>query len=160
MTRRSSGTLLVAVAACAWGTWPLLLRYAETYGPIDAWVESVVIMAVLTVASAPFVLRDRVRTRGSLRGWAGVAWMGVADAVQMALFFRAYQKTSVAIAVLTHYLSPVIVAVAAPVVLKERADRRTAGAVALSFTGLVVLLEPWSASVRGPAGALPEPENT
>jgi DME family drug/metabolite transporter len=63
-------------------------------------------------------------------------------------FFKAYQRTSVAIAVLTHYLTPLFVAVGAPFLLRERPTRRTYVAVAVGFTGLVLLLEPWTAGSR------------
>ena len=71
-----------------------------------------------------------------------MAWLGVGDALNVVLFFAAYQATSVAIAVLTHYLTPIFVALAAPLVLRERMSARTCGAVAASFAGLVLMLAP------------------
>jgi len=59
------------------------------------------------------------------------------------LFFAAYQRTTVAIAVLTHYLTPIFIALAAPFVLRERARARTFVAIGIAFAGLVLLLEPW-----------------
>jgi drug/metabolite transporter (DMT)-like permease len=146
--RTSVGYALVAGAACLWGLWPLVLRRAESYGPITPEIESAVALAVVTVGSAPFLLRDRVLVRGTFRGWAGVVWMGVADALNVVLFFRAYQMTSVAIAVLTHYLTPLFVALLAPIVLREERDRRTMACVLVSFAGLVLLLEPWRSDHR------------
>jgi drug/metabolite transporter (DMT)-like permease len=137
------GYALVAVAACAWGTWPLILKHA----PMAPSLQSAVVMAVLTIVSLPLMLRDRVNARASRGQWLGVAWLGVSDAGNIALFFAAYQRTSVAIAVLTHYLTPIFVALAGPIVLRERATRRTMIAVAVAFTGLVMLLEPWRARV-------------
>ena len=150
-TRTSSiavGYALVAVAAAGWGTWPLILRPAEAIGPIPAALESTVMMTVLTLVSIPFCLRDRVPRKASLRAWLGVGWLGVGDAMNVLLFFAAYQKTSVAIAVLTHYLAPIFVALAAPFVLREKPGLRTYAAVALSFGGLVLLLSPWRAEAR------------
>jgi drug/metabolite transporter (DMT)-like permease len=131
--------VLVAVAASLWGTWPVILRNA----PMPAALQSAVLMAVLTVASLPVMLRDRVRSKPTLAQWAGVGWLGIGDALNVVLFFAAYQRTTVAIAVLTHYLTPIFVAVAAPFVLGEKARARTFGAVAVAFAGLVLLLEPW-----------------
>lgn len=131
--------MLVAVAACLWGTWPVILRNA----PMPAALQSAVLMAVLTLASLPVMLRDRVRSKPTLAQWAGVGWLGIGDALNVVLFFAAYQRTTVAIAVLTHYLTPIFVAVAAPFVLGEKARARTFGAVAVAFAGLVLLLEPW-----------------
>ncbi|MBX3234064.1 MAG: DMT family transporter [Labilithrix sp.] len=136
---RSFGYALVAVAATGWGTWPLVLRHA----PMHSSLQSAIAMTVMTVASAPLVLRDRLPVKATLRDWLGVAWLGVSDAANIALFFAAYQRTSVAIAVLTHYLTPIFVALSAPLLLAERLGRRTAAAVAVSFVGLVLLLAPW-----------------
>ena len=131
--------MLVACAASLWGTWPVILRNA----PMPAALQSAVLMAVLTLASMPVMLRDRVRAKPTLAQWLGVAWLGIGDALNVVLFFAAYQRTTVAIAVLTHYLTPIFVAVAAPFVLGEKARARTFGAVAVAFFGLVLLLEPW-----------------
>lgn len=139
MKRRALGYALVAIAAMAWGTWPLILRSA----PMPPALQSAVLMAVLTLASLPVMLGDRVRVRPTAMQWLGVAWLGIGDALNVVLFFAAYQRTTVAIAVLTHYLTPIFVAIAAPVVLREKARARTFGAVAVAFSGLVLLLEPW-----------------
>lgn len=146
--RARFGYGLVALAACMWGTWPLILQHAESYGKIPSALESALVMFVLTLVSGPLALRDRVRVRASLRGWAGVAWLGFADAMNIVLYFRALQLASVAVAVLTHYLAPLFVAVTAPIVLRERRDARTTGAVLISFMGLALLLEPWGATHR------------
>lgn len=136
---RTSGYALVAAAAIGWGTWPLILRHA----PMPAALQSAVLMIVLTVGSLPMMRRDRVTVRARPAHWAGVAWLGVGDALNVALFFAAYQRTSVAIAVLTHYLTPIFVALSAPLVLREPLRARTLAAVAISFVGLVLLLQPW-----------------
>lgn len=140
---RNLGYVLVAVAATGWGTWPLILRHAE----MPAALQSALMMVVLMAVSFPMMLRDRMPVRARPVHWLGVAWLGLADALNVALFFAAYQRTSVAIAVLTHYLTPVFVALAAPLVLKERPHARTFFAVAISFAGLLFLLRPWDTSL-------------
>ncbi|MDB4939298.1 MAG: putative rane protein [Labilithrix sp.] len=144
--RRSAlGYALVAIAATAWGTWPLILKNA----PMPAALQSAALMAVLTLASLPVMLRDRVNVRPTLLQWAGVAWLGIGDALNVVLFFAAYQRTTVAIAVLTHYLTPILVALAAPLVLRERPGARTFVAVFIAFAGLVLLLAPWRVGLGG-----------
>ena len=140
---RASGYALVALAAISWGTWPLILRHA----PMAPTLQSAVLMLVLTLASLPVMLRDRVRVRPTAAQWAAVAWLGIGDALNVVLFFAAYQRTTVAIAVLTHYLTPIFVALAAPLVLRERAGVRTFVAVGVAFAGLVLLLQPWGSGL-------------
>jgi drug/metabolite transporter (DMT)-like permease len=142
----------VALAASSWGTWPLILRRAEAIKPMPSALTSTIVMAVMTIAAAVLVVVERRRApppaQRPLRAWIGMAYLGVADAANFVLFFTAYKTTSVAIAVLTHYLAPIFVAIAAPLVVRERATPRTAVAVAVSFGGLLLLLEPWSAARR------------
>jgi drug/metabolite transporter (DMT)-like permease len=147
---RPGGYALVAAAACGWGTWPLILRRA----PMSAALQSAVMLGVLTVVSLAFMARDRVAAKATAAQWLVVAWLGVGDALNVVLFFAAYQRTSVAVAVLTHYLTPIFVALGAPLVVGERARARTFVAVAIALAGLVLLLEPWrTASARDLAGA-------
>lgn len=141
--RPALGYALVALAAMGWGTWPLILRDA----PMPAALQSAVLMTAITMASLPMMLRDRVRVRPTLSQWFGVAWLGIGDALNTVLFFAAYQRTTVAVAVLTHYLTPIFVALAAPLVLREKPRARTYTAVAVAFVGLVLLLEPWRAGL-------------
>lgn len=138
------GYALVAAAAVGWGTWPVILAHA----PMPAELQSALLMLVLTLASLPPMLRDRLPVRASRGDWLGVAWLGVADSGNVALFFAAYQRTAVAVAVLTHYLTPIFVALAAPILLRERPGPRTSLAVGVAFLGLVLLLEPWRGDLR------------
>ena len=123
--------------------WPLILRHAV----MPATLQSAIFMLVMTVFSLPVMLRDRVAVRARASHWLGVAWLGVSDSLNVMLFFAAYQRTSVAVAVLTHYLAPVFVALSAPLVLGEHLRARTLAAVGISFFGLVLLLQPWSATL-------------
>ncbi len=148
--RAGPGYILVASAAIAWGTWPLILRYAESLSPVPVALESMLVMIALTVVSGVVCLHDRVAVKAKLRDWGGVAWLGVADALNILLYFAALQRASVAVAVLTHYLAPIFVAIAAPFALREKAKKTTYLAVASSFIGLIVLLRPWASDV-GPA---------
>ncbi len=141
----AAGYGLVALAASSWGTWPLLLRYAERLAPLSSALESAVVMTVITLVAGPLCLRDRLRVRARPGQWLGVAWLGVADALNIFFFFGAYQRTSVAIAVLTHYLTPLLVALAAPIAVREPLRARTFAALGVASTGLVLLLQPWSA---------------
>jgi drug/metabolite transporter (DMT)-like permease len=115
-------------------------------------LQSAIVMLGCTLASGLLVPRDRLAARARprvMKDWLGIAFLGVADAANVGLFFAAYQRTTVAIAVLTHYLTPIFVALAAPFLLKERFAGRTLGAVAIAFVGLILLLEPWRSEPSG-----------
>ena len=140
---------MVAVAASSWGSWPFILHHVESFGPVDAVLESLVVMVAITLASAPMVLTDRIKGPAGRRGWLGVGWLGVADSFNVLLLFGAYQMTSVPIAVVTHYLTPLFVALAAPLLLREPGRPRTYVAAAMGFAGLVVMMLGRGAPDRG-----------
>ena len=139
----------VALAACAWGTWGLVIRHTDAIGAMPTALESTIVMAVITAVTGLCALRDRVPRRAPWRARAWVAWLGVSDALNILLFFAAY-KLTIAVSVLTHYLTPIFVAVAAPLVLRERMTARAAAAIATSFAGLALMLSP---SVGGAGSA-------
>lgn len=147
-TRTVAGYGLVALGAASWGTWPLILRPAEAIATMPPALESLVVMLVLVVVSGVLMTKDRVPRAATRREWLEVGWLGLSDAFNVLLFFAAYQVTGVAIAVLTHYLAPILVALAAPFVVRERQGVRTYVALALSFAGLVLLLAPWREGSR------------
>jgi len=131
----------VAFAACSWGTWALLLRRTEAIGPMLTAMEATVVMAVLTVVTGAMSLRDRVAAPAPWRARGWVACIGVADAFNVLLFFAAYRIT-IGVSVLAHYVTPILVAIAAPIVLREKITRRTVIALAVSLSGLAVILAP------------------
>jgi drug/metabolite transporter, DME family len=165
VTRVSRGLpyAAVSVAAGSWGAWGLIIRHTEAIAPMPAAFEAALVMAVIAIVTGAVSLRDRVAVKRTWKAWACVAWFGVADVVNMLLFFAAY-KLTIAVAVLTHYLTPIFVAIAAPLVLRERMTSRTALAIAVSFLGLAVMLAPsigtssartmWASAALGTASAV------
>jgi drug/metabolite transporter (DMT)-like permease len=153
----------VAAAAITWGTWSLVLRHAEAIAPMSSALESAIVMAVLTAVSGVLSLRDRSGRRAPFAARAWMVWLGVADALNVLLFFAAY-KITISVAVLAHYLAPIFVAIASPFLLRERITPRTALAVVGSFVGLAVMLGPggsgansaaiWQSAALGAGSAL------
>ena len=135
MTRPLSRALpyaAVASAAISWGTWSLILRHVEAIAPMSSALESAIVMAVLTGVTGLSSLRDRVASRAPLSARMWIVWLGVADALNVLLFFAAYKIT---------------IAVASPLLLREGMTLRTALAVVGSFAGLAVMLGPGGAGV-------------
>lgn len=138
-----SGLLMVTLAAASWGTWSLFLR--PTGLPAEATAP--VIFLVMGLVALPLALRgprsvwDR-KTIGLL--FANSAF----DALNIITFFAAIETTTVAIAVLTHYVAPILIALAAPYIDRVRTPGARPAAV-IALCGLVVILEPWSEAAPG-----------
>jgi drug/metabolite transporter (DMT)-like permease len=143
LTRLLPGILMVACAAASWGTWSLFLRPSG----MPPTVTTPILFAVMAVVALPLTLRGRAPTWD--RAAIGLLFANAAfDALNVLAFFGALAKTTVALAVLTHYLAPIIISL-----LAERIDgtptpgARPAAFVALA--GLALVLEPWRAPALG-----------
>jgi drug/metabolite transporter (DMT)-like permease len=124
---------MVAAGATLWGFWPLFLRPAGLSGAQNA------LLALLTMAlPAPFFLRRK--SLSDRRATVALVIMGVADAINVALVFAAVKRGPVAIAVLTHYLAPLLVALSAPWVIGERRSVRALIGAPLTSLGLMLLI--------------------
>ncbi len=136
---------MVTLAAASWGTWSLFLRPTG----LPPTVTSPIIFAVMGLVTLPFALRLPKVTWD--RKLVGLLMLNVAfDALNLVTFFAAIDITTVAIAVLSHYVAPIMIALVAP-----RIDGVTVPgarpAAAVALVGLVIVLEPWSEPAHGAA---------
>jgi drug/metabolite transporter (DMT)-like permease len=135
--RTALAAAFVAVAPLLWGFWPLALRWVGLPAPQSALVG----MAAQALPVPLLAWRERraFRDRGAV---LAVLAFGLLDAFQCALYFPALTRGPVAVAALTHYLGPVIVALAAGFVPGERTSRRALVAAPLSLLGLLLVMGP------------------
>ncbi len=138
-----AGPALVAVAAASWGTWSLFLRPTH----LPATVTAPIIFGVIGLVTLPAALRaPRVAWDRTTVGL--VAANAAFDALNIVTFFSAIRLTTIEIAVLTHYLAPILIALAASRI--DGVVTPGAGVAAgVALTGLVVILEPWHAPADG-----------
>jgi drug/metabolite transporter (DMT)-like permease len=102
------GVLMVTIAAASWGTWSLFLRPTG----LPALVTSPLIFLVMALVTFPLALRE-TRAVWSRRAVGLLLANAAFDALNLVSFFAAMEYTTVAIAVITHYLAPILIAVAA-----------------------------------------------
>ncbi|MDP1827314.1 MAG: DMT family transporter [Archangium sp.] len=147
MTKRATGIVLIAVAATLWGTWPL---YTRAGGP--AGVSIGFLALVVMALPAPFVFkRAAFADRGAV--WA-LLLVGLADAGNMVLYFSALERGPIVVAVLSHYLAPTLVALAAPALLGERGSTRALWASPVVLAGLALVLNQGSSTAGWEVTAL------
>ncbi len=135
--RTALAAALVAVPPFLWGLWPIVLHGVGLAAP-----QSALVGMVVQALPAPLLAwreREAFRDRGALLGLLG---FGVFDAVQCALYFPALTRGPVSVAALTHYLGPVVVALAAGFIPGERTSRRALVAAPLSLFGLFLVMGP------------------
>ncbi len=136
------GTVMVAAAAMIWGTWSLFLRPAEKLGPISAVTETFMVQVAASLATLPLAL-PHLQRRKPARAWLLLFCSGLSDTLSQIMFFMAMTLTTLALANLTHYLAPMLVAFAAPWLEKRPRSATTVRACLLACAGLLLMLEPW-----------------
>jgi len=129
------GNLGIVAAALLWGLWPAWIR-----GGSGGATTALVAMTVAAVAGMPLALRQSRGRSRDRRAWGLLALLGFADAANVWCYFRALDEGAVAPAVLSHYLAPVLVAVAAPRILGEPRSPRTPLALVLAVAGTAALV--------------------
>lgn len=121
-----------------WSSWGLFIRWL----PLPPWAVSFYVGIVsCTLAALCWIARG---------GAVGQLWprtrrgpllaLGVLFLANNVLFLSAYERTTVANAILSHYTAPVFVALLAPATLGEALLPRTSSALVLAGLGMVLLL--------------------
>lgn len=121
-----------------WSSWGLCIRWL----PVPPWAVTFYVGVVGAALSAGLWLArgGSPRELWPRRHRGLVAALGVLFAANSVTFFLAYERTTVANAILTHYTAPIFVAALAPLALGERLSPRTPAAIALAAAGMVLLL--------------------
>jgi drug/metabolite transporter (DMT)-like permease len=136
--RRLAGYAYMATGALTWGSLPVIIDRAGGHAVVLVALRMGFGAAALGVFLVLFGRADIVPPRGTrLR----VAGLGVLLALNWVLFFRAVQLLG-ATAVLIGYLFPLLVALLAPVVVREPSGRYVLRLAAVGFAGLGTILAP------------------
>ena len=135
-TEKSSRNALI-FSMCIFGTIGILRRFIPLSSSLIALVRGVVGAAFLILL---------VLIRREKADWAAVkrnGWMlvfsGTAIGFNWILLFEAYNYTSVATATLCYYLAPILVILAAPMVLGEKLTAKKAVCALTALIGMVLV---------------------
>ncbi|MDB4894999.1 MAG: hypothetical protein JWN15_1261 [Firmicutes bacterium] len=139
------GYLAIIIAMLIWGSVGIFARMAAQDPLITVTYR--VLFAAAALGLTLLFQRRRAETTpaqaGSpqgLRRWLLLVFGGVALATNWLFFFKAVATTTVTNAVLSYYAAPVLVALASPILLREKLEGRTMLATALAFGGVFVML--------------------
>jgi RarD protein len=139
------GYLAIIIAMLIWGSVGIFARMAGQDPLITVTYR--VLFAAVALGLTLLIQRRGAETTptqvGSphgLRRWLLLVFGGVALAINWLFFFKAVATTTVSNAVLSYYAAPVLVALASPLLLREKLEGRTIIATALAFGGVFVML--------------------
>lgn len=133
------GYALVAVSFLIWGAIGALVRYSTM--PESALNVLRMTLGALLVGA---IFARRATLAEVRRGdvWPRLLIMGVLSASTIMLFFIALRLTDVAIGMFLLFTSPVYVALLAPRLMRQPADRIVYPSLAVALAGMLVILLP------------------
>ena len=134
MPRRTNAIVALTFLAVGWGSIPLIVREDVPWQGLvttRVWLGAATLLILMAVTG-------RLRLPDTYRPQIIAA--GVLLAVHWATFFWAIKLTSVAVALAVVFLGPVAAAALAPVFLDERVPQRIYWALAMAFSGVVLVV--------------------
>ncbi len=145
--RDPASYLGVALAAVAWGSVGVMVRWSGLAGHE---FQLVLLRSALATAFFGGVALATGKTSRLRLGGKPVLLLGsgLLLTIHWLVFFKAIDYLALGQAVFITYLAPVLVAALAPLVLRERLEGATLGALTLSLTGLFLM----TTAARGQGG--------
>ena len=137
MLQQRNAKLRLVFAMTMFGTLGLFIRAIPLPSSVIALVRGAVgagfLLALCALRKTP---PDKKAIARNLK------WLlpcGIAMGFNWILLFEAYRYTTVAVATLCYYLSPVIILLLSPLVLKEKLTALKAGCIALALVGMFLV---------------------
>ena len=130
------GYLYVAAAAIIWGSNGVIVNWV----PYNAFAIAFfrVLFASLTLLPVVFLPRKH-EALSAARSWRIMLSLGFLLALGWTLLFYSMKLIAIANAVLLNYTAPIFVALLAPLFLKEKLEKSTLLALAISMAGIVII---------------------
>lgn len=144
-----TGSFAILTAIFLWSSLGVVVRKAGVPVHVVMFYSCLV-----SVALQAILLKTRLRKKPMPRGREILypLALGFFSLLNMFSFYYAFQNTTIANAVLTHYIAPVIVAFCAPAILKETISKKVVWAILMASIGLWVMLRGFSLDAGHGAG--------
>jgi len=147
-----SGYFYMAAAAIIWGSNGVIVNLV----PYDAHTVAFFRVLFASFTLLPVVLLTRKHeVMSAARHWKIMLSLGCLLALGWALLFHSMKLIAIANAVLLNYTAPIFVALLAPLVLKEKLEKSTLIALAISVAGIGVISYQQNLQISDPNGFNP-----
>lgn len=131
------GSFYILAAIFLWSSLGVIVRLSGAPVHVLIFYSALISVAILGVAFCTPVQRAKIKPG---RKYLYLLILGPITLLNVATFFYAFKHTTIANAMMTHYIAPVVVALLAPVFLKEKITKRVVVAIVIASAGLWVLL--------------------
>ncbi len=130
--------LYILTAIFLWSSIGIVIRFSGMPVQLLIFVSCIISSLLIGILFLKKAFRDAIPKGKHLLYFIVVGPIALLNSFT---FFYAYQNTSIANAVLTHYTAPVVVAFLAPFFFKERLTVKIFAAIAFSTAGLWIMLD-------------------
>jgi len=133
---KTSGYLSVAIAAVIWGSNGVIVNWI----PLNAYVIAFfrVLFASLSLLPVVFLVW-RFEALKAAQAWRTMLTLGALLGLGWGFLFSSMKLIAIANAVLLNYMAPIFTAILAPIFLKEKIERNTIVALAISMMGVMLI---------------------
>lgn len=139
----------ILLAIFLWSSLGVIVRLSG----IEVHVLIFYSMVVSMIAQGTFLSQRRFRRQiPGIKTLKYALILGILSLVNTFTYFYAFQNTTISNAVLTHYTAPVIVALIAPFLLKEKISQRIIIVMVMASAGLWIMLDGFSLKESEAAG--------
>jgi len=134
-------SLLILIAIFIWSSLGVVVRLSGVP------VQELIFYSMIVSVCIQSLIVSQGKYRKEVPSFRKLIYPAIAGIILLAntfTFFYAYQNTTIANAVLTHYIAPILVALVAPLLLKERIMKTALFAIVSASVGLWIMLEGFS----------------
>ncbi|MCK4259152.1 MAG: EamA family transporter [Halanaerobiales bacterium] len=131
------GYLLIIIAMLIWGSVGIFARWTGESSSVIVFYRVIITFIILVIL---WIVKGCKGLSDLRTNWKLVVLSGLALGLNWYFFFTAIQRTTVANAVLSYYVAPIIVTILSPVLLKEKIERSSIVALVFGFLGVVVMM--------------------
>jgi RarD protein len=124
-------------AATLYGTKGMFLRFVDLPSEAVAFYRGVI--GAVFILLYRFARKERPELTAIRKNLVWLLLSGMALGLNWIFLFAAYVNTTVAIASLCNYMAPILVLIAAPLLLREKLVRRKLPCVAAALLGIVLV---------------------
>jgi drug/metabolite transporter (DMT)-like permease len=136
---KSSGYFYVAAAAIIWGSNGVIVNSVSYDAPTVAFFR--VLFASLTLLPVVILTRkpEVISVARSWRSWKVILSLGSLLALGWTLLFQSMKLIAIANAVFLNYMAPIFATLLVPLFLKEKLEKSTLIALAISVAGILFI---------------------
>ena len=140
MDRQKTGTFLIILAGCFWGSMGIFVRKLTEYGFDSVQIVSIRVTLAALIFSAILLFRERSEFRIHLRDIPLFLGLGFGSILFFTIcYFTAINMMSLSVAAILLYTSPVWIMLMSVIFFHERMTKRKILALVIAFTGCVLV---------------------